>query len=85
MALDLMALDGREQPFRLLIHDRVRKFSRSFDEVFRSECSTSTACQIRFVSGEQVAIAASLARRPTAAGADPCYFEVSTQSESGSA
>jgi putative transposase len=33
----LMALDGRQQPFRLLIHDRDRKFSRSFDEVFRSE------------------------------------------------
>jgi putative transposase len=33
----LMALDGQQQPFRVLIHDRDRKFSRSFDEVFRSE------------------------------------------------
>ncbi len=33
----LMALDDRQQPFRLLIHDRDRKFSRGFDEVFRSE------------------------------------------------
>ena len=33
----LMALGDREQPIRFLIHDRDRKFSRSFDELFRSE------------------------------------------------
>ena len=33
----LMALGDREQPIRFLIHDRDRKFSRSLDDVFRSE------------------------------------------------
>jgi hypothetical protein len=33
----VMQFGERELPFRLLIHDRDRKFSRSFDEVFRSE------------------------------------------------
>jgi putative transposase len=32
-----MALDDPDRPFRFLIHDRDSKFSRSFDEVFRSE------------------------------------------------
>jgi hypothetical protein len=32
-----MQLGGQEPPFRLLIHDRDRKFSQGFDEVFRSE------------------------------------------------
>jgi hypothetical protein len=32
-----MQLGGQEPPFRLLIHDRDRKFSGGFDEVFRSE------------------------------------------------
>ncbi len=32
-----MALDDPNRPFRFLIHDRDSKFSRSFDEVFRSE------------------------------------------------
>jgi len=36
-ARNLMMQLGDEQPFRLLIHDRDRKFSRGFDEVFRSE------------------------------------------------
>jgi putative transposase len=36
----LMALDDRQQPIRFLIHDRDRKFSPSFDEVFRSETIT---------------------------------------------
>jgi putative transposase len=33
----LMTLDDRKQSFRFLLHDRDRKFSGSFDEVFRSE------------------------------------------------
>jgi putative transposase len=33
----VMQFGERELPFRLLIHDRDRKFSRAFDEVFRSE------------------------------------------------
>jgi putative transposase len=33
----LMQLGEQEPMFRLLIHDRDRKFSRAFDEVFRSE------------------------------------------------
>jgi putative transposase len=33
----VMQLGGQEPPFRLLIHDRDRKFSGGFDEVFRSE------------------------------------------------
>jgi transposase InsO family protein len=32
-----MQLGDQERRFRLLIHDRDRKFSRAFDEVFRSE------------------------------------------------
>jgi putative transposase len=32
-----MALDDPDRPFRFPIHDRDSKFSRSFDEVFRSE------------------------------------------------
>jgi putative transposase len=32
-----MQLGERKPPFRLLIHDRDRKFSRTFDEVFRSK------------------------------------------------
>jgi putative transposase len=28
---------GDDQPFRLLVHDRDKKFSRAFDDVFRSE------------------------------------------------
>jgi hypothetical protein len=36
----LMALDDREQPIPFLIHDRDGKFSRSFDDVFRSEAIT---------------------------------------------
>ena len=33
----LMLLADREQSFRLLLHDRDSKFSRAFDQVFRSE------------------------------------------------
>jgi transposase InsO family protein len=33
----VMQLSQQERHFRLLIHDRDRKFSRAFDEVFRSE------------------------------------------------
>jgi transposase InsO family protein len=33
----LMALDEREQPLRLLVHDRDAKFSGGFDHVFESE------------------------------------------------
>jgi transposase InsO family protein len=33
----VMQLDEQAHGFRLLIHDRDRKFSRGFDEVFRSE------------------------------------------------
>jgi putative transposase len=36
----LIALDDRQQPIRFLVHDRDRKFSSSFDEVFRSETIT---------------------------------------------
>jgi putative transposase len=32
-----MTLDDRQQPLRLLIHDRDAKFSGSFDHVFQSE------------------------------------------------
>jgi putative transposase len=32
-----MQLGEREPQFRLLIHDRDSKFSRAFDEIFRSE------------------------------------------------
>jgi transposase len=33
----LMEIDGREQRHRFLIHDRDKKFSADFDELFRSE------------------------------------------------
>jgi putative transposase len=33
----LMHMADREQPFRFLLHDRDSRFSRAFDEVFRSE------------------------------------------------
>lgn len=33
----VMQLGGQEPPFRLLIHDRDRKFSQGFDELFHSE------------------------------------------------
>jgi hypothetical protein len=33
----VMQLGGQERRFRLLLHDRDTKFSRAFDEVFRSE------------------------------------------------
>jgi len=33
----VIQLGGQAHRFRLLIHDRDRKFSRAFDEVFRSE------------------------------------------------
>jgi len=36
-ARNLVMQLGDEQPFRLLIHDRDKKFSGAFDEVFRSE------------------------------------------------
>ncbi len=36
-ARNLVMQLGDEQPFRLLIHDRDRKFSGGFDEVFRLE------------------------------------------------
>jgi transposase InsO family protein len=32
-----MQLAEQQRPFQLLIHDRDTKFSRAFDEVFRSE------------------------------------------------
>jgi putative transposase len=45
----LMTLDDRQQSIRFLIHDRDRKFSPSFDEVFRSETITviQTPCRRR--------------------------------------
>jgi putative transposase len=36
-ARNLLMERGDDQPFRLLIHDRDKKFSHAFDEVFRSE------------------------------------------------
>jgi putative transposase len=36
-ARNLVMQLGHDQPFRLLIHDRDKKFSGAFDEVFRSE------------------------------------------------
>jgi putative transposase len=36
-ARNLVMQLGEDQPFRLLIHDRDKKFSHAFDEVFRSE------------------------------------------------
>lgn len=36
-ARNLVMQLGDDQPFRLLIHDRDKKFSHAFDEVFRSE------------------------------------------------
>ena len=33
----LMAIDGRGQPLRFLIHDRDAKFSGGFDHIFQSE------------------------------------------------
>ena len=36
-ARNLVIQLGDEQPFRFLIHDRDTKFSRAFDEVFRTE------------------------------------------------
>jgi transposase InsO family protein len=36
-ARNLIMRFGDEQPFRFLVHDRDTKFSRAFDEVFRSE------------------------------------------------
>jgi putative transposase len=39
----LMLLADREQSFRFLLHDRDSKFSRAFDQVFRSEDMRSSA------------------------------------------
>jgi transposase InsO family protein len=36
-ARNLIIQFGDEQPFRFLVHDRDRKFSHAFDEVFRTE------------------------------------------------
>src|SRR6266511_1742791 len=42
-ARNLVMQCGDRHPFRILVHDRDTKFSRAFDEVFRSEASRGSA------------------------------------------
>jgi putative transposase len=81
----LMTLDDRQQPLRLLIHDRDTKFSGGFDQVFRSEGVAVIRTPVQAPNANAHAErpprrrAASHARaraRVTSAGASPVTGEV---------